>query len=143
MEKIESNKLIAEFMGLTYKEENDSFDNRIIRKVICKGHPDRTIYQDINYHFQLVQLKYHNSWNWLMPVLEKIGTIELPNDIYENGKRVFVENIYPRTFGMKNDETGKFMFRFNGFSLFQSEKLIDAAHLAVIEVLRSQIINKQ
>lgn len=67
------NRRIAEFMGLTYKEESDPFDEqRIIKKYICNGHPDKTLNQDVEHHFQIVHLKYHSSWDWLMPVVEKI-----------------------------------------------------------------------
>lgn len=52
-EQIEGNKLIAEFMG-----RNKAFD------------PRDKIYQ------------YHSSWDWLMPVVEKIETIRNKNGDY-------------------------------------------------------------
>jgi hypothetical protein len=45
---IEGNKLIAEFMGVTY-------------------------YQNMEITADLVQ--YHSSWDWLMPVVEKIESL--------------------------------------------------------------------
>ena len=47
----ENNKLIAEFMGLNI---------------------DNGVQADYMEH----ELKYHESWNWLMPVVEKIEYIE-------------------------------------------------------------------
>lgn len=81
---------------------------------------------------------YHKSWEWLMPVIEKIGRIKTPDNKYDNGEPVFVECIYPRTFGMKNQATGKYMFRFNGFGVWESEHLLEAAYLAVVNVLKTE-----
>jgi hypothetical protein len=58
----ENNKLIAEFMGLAYSTKyqyegwykNANFNNRI-----C----------------DYDGLKYHSSWDWLMPVVEKIESL--------------------------------------------------------------------
>jgi hypothetical protein len=55
METLENNKLIAEFMGLVVSNRED-------------------------YHSSLhtnvdSDLKYHSSWDWLMPVVEKIETL--------------------------------------------------------------------
>jgi hypothetical protein len=58
METIENNKLIAEFMGMELGD-------------------DKTMYFDDaeNLHppTPIDQLKYHESWDWLMPVVEKIN----------------------------------------------------------------------
>ena len=100
MEKkiIENNKLIAEFMQDT-----------IALNCLASG-------QD---------LEYHSSWDWLMPVIEKICFI------MNNEKEFF----YPRTFGMTNHE-GDFMFRFNMGGLYTEPKLIDAAFKAVVAFIK-------
>jgi hypothetical protein len=52
----EGNKLIAEFMGVESYEANGYVN---------------FIYSDDN-HRTHVDLAYHSSWDWLMPVVEKI-----------------------------------------------------------------------
>ncbi|MGO1820268.1 MAG: hypothetical protein ACTH0S_11365 [Senegalia sp. (in: firmicutes)] len=81
-EIIKSNKLIAEFMGYKYipydpdskfkagwwkkgiiKEEQirePSFRKIGKTKFLCRRHPE---------------LRYYNSWDWLIPVLNKIGKV--------------------------------------------------------------------
>ena len=59
MEK--DNKLIAEFMG------NPTIFNTI---------HDATLYQvkeQANMTYHVDELQYHTSWDWLMPVVQKIG----------------------------------------------------------------------
>ena len=69
MKTTEGNKLIAEFMGL--KPESDS-DNRYFD---C---PNRLYEYDID-HYKISntctpeRMIYHKSWDWLMPVVEKIS----------------------------------------------------------------------
>lgn len=72
MELIKSNKLIAEFMGWKMWVENFHGIN------IMKSPDGMT--RDVH------GLKYHNSWNWLMRVVEKIETTlyKLP-ETYKNG----------------------------------------------------------
>ena len=72
-------------------------------------------------------LGYEKYWDKLMPVIEKICRLKIGD-----GKE-FVEYANLRTFGMLNEETGQIMVRFNGFSLCQSDTLIEAAYLAVLE----------
>jgi hypothetical protein len=60
MNTLENNKLIAEFMGLVVSNRED-------------------------YHSSLhtnvdADLKYHTSWDWLMPVVEKIEDIRVQPD---------------------------------------------------------------
>jgi hypothetical protein len=80
-----------------------------------------------NSEYTVINIKdfeFNFNWNWLMPVIEKISKT------VENGKYV-----YPTTFGMMGDNF-LFMFRFNGYLLHSSEKLIDAAFNAVGEYLQ-------
>jgi hypothetical protein len=61
MKQVESNRLIAEFMGLepmTLSETN--------QKCLNPKHNDGTI----------SPIQFHSSWDWLMPVVDKIEDIE-------------------------------------------------------------------
>jgi hypothetical protein len=51
------NKLIAEFMGMTYGDPNDN-------SVMTQG----------SEVIPIESMEYHTSWDWLMPVVEKIET---------------------------------------------------------------------
>jgi hypothetical protein len=64
------NKLIAEFMGCRFVDEvctkfdtGISVPDPILRKALGRS---------------IKELKFHSSWNWLMPVVEKIENIESP-----------------------------------------------------------------
>ena len=50
-----NNKLIAEFMGMTYGDPNDN-------SVMTQG----------SEVIPIESMEYHTSWDWLMPVVEKI-----------------------------------------------------------------------
>ena len=50
-----NNKLIAEFMGMTYGDPNDN-------SVMTQG----------SEVIPIESMEYHKSWDWLMPVVEKI-----------------------------------------------------------------------
>ena len=60
MEK--TNKLIAEFMGMTYYIPND--DSLMVEKA-----PIGVLVTPTK------SLEYHESWDWLMPVIEKIESL--------------------------------------------------------------------
>lgn len=62
----EGNALIAKFMGGTLKPPTKEHLNNPYNKPTWWGVGDR---KDAR-HFQL---NYHCSWDWLMPVVEKIG----------------------------------------------------------------------
>lgn len=86
------------------------------------------------------QLKYHESWEWLMKVIEKISKIPLLN--WDNTVCTDPQDVcWPRTFGMPTEDGKRIMFRFNGFSLHEAETLIEAAYMAVYEV--AEYHNKQ
>lgn len=60
MEKEESNMLIAKFMGATPCE------------LKCKGKCGSYLIPQFERHFTSVDMKYHTSYDWLMPVVESI-----------------------------------------------------------------------
>lgn len=67
---IGDNKLIAEFMGISRYNENKSI-------TLCVP-PSQNVH-DKRQCFFGDELEYHSSWDWLMPVVGKIGKI-----IYSN-----------------------------------------------------------
>lgn len=82
------------------------------------------------------QLRYHNSWDWIMPVVEKISTIHFP-DYYSHTPKSeedgdYADCAYPRTFGMR-DKEGNYMVRINASVLITQPKFIDAVYLAVYD----------
>jgi len=60
----ESNKLIADFMGKEYYSGKQSWSD----------------FWDQTPH--VYQLRYHTSWDWLIPVVEKIETLKTPLNGY-------------------------------------------------------------
>jgi len=68
---VEGNKLIAEFMGIRFNNGNayDSNGNTYMRFRSWNNDMAR------NEFFRLNKL-YHNSWDWLMPVMDKIESLK-------------------------------------------------------------------
>tara|TARA_B110000285_G_scaffold189_1_gene265 strand:- start:1722 stop:2045 length:324 start_codon:yes stop_codon:yes gene_type:complete len=60
---MKNNKLIAEFMGMTYGDPND---NSIMTQTTPQG----------NEIVPIESMDYHSSWDWLMPVIDKISGIK-------------------------------------------------------------------
>ncbi len=102
--KIEENKLIADFMGMKYGPER-KFEN---------GEWTHTV-DSLS--------RFHSSWDWLIPVLEKIGEYKFNDEPPEHPDYAYV-----RTFQ-------KHMVRINRFSLHQEETLLRSAYKAVIEFI--------
>jgi hypothetical protein len=115
-----SNKMIAEFMNVTSVTPENA-----------DGTLGRTMYSPYKIWYSVEELRYHITWDWLMPVIEKISIWK-----FEDGDYCF-----PRTFGMQSEE-GLFMFRFNRHSIFQSETLIEAAYKAVVDFIEFYNKNK-
>ena len=57
---MKENKLIAEFMGMNYGDPND---NSVMIQMTPQG----------NEVVPINSMEYHTSWDWLMPVVEKIN----------------------------------------------------------------------
>lgn len=83
-EIIEGNKLIAEFMGYKYYPyspesvvkpgwwsepvpKDRSLNKLETHKFLCRRHPE---------------LRYYNSWDWMMPVVEKIENLDFSKESY-------------------------------------------------------------
>lgn len=66
-EIIEGNKLIAKFMGA-----RGYYLNEDIITYPAGDNPEPSINNGTATH-NIYDLKYHSSWDWLMPVMEKIG----------------------------------------------------------------------
>ena len=72
----ENNRIIAEFMGYTLNENNEY----PIEYITVQGHWDTCPIQDLN---------YHKSWDWLIPVVEKIESIR---DSYHGRFGVYINS---------------------------------------------------
>lgn len=70
-EILNGNKLIAEFMGYTWSKEGDG-----------KTYLKKFIEQKDIYSTKPDQLQYNSSWNWLMPVVEKIEHLYEQQKVY-------------------------------------------------------------
>lgn len=134
----QNNKLIAEFMGTPvklFKEDDYTYTSFLGNKCYASFDCELAIIDNVPYAAK--DLCYHTSWDWLMPVIEKIGLDIFEENINELGD---FDHCYPRTFGMMNKEK-EYMFRFNRYSLHSDKKLINAAYCAVVEYIQS--LNQQ
>jgi hypothetical protein len=117
----EGNKLIAGFMG--FKTSRIDHNNRLVYNEEYEG-GDKVREKEV---------MYHKSWEWLMPVVEKISRIQC---IWLNAIADETDTYYPRTFGMLNSETKNPMVRFNSNQVFEAPTLIEATWLAVVEFIK-------
>src|SRR3990167_8090384 len=126
MTTLEANILIAKFDGVTIGKD------RVFK------------YERNGSQWAAEGLKYHNCWDWLMPVVEKIAKISMEDEsIIRNGEDSYFNNYYPQTFAMINSETKEFMVRINRFPLHKSPQLIEATFEAVVEFIKSFKKNKK
>lgn len=72
-EKLNGNKLIAEFMGAEIKDDTYCFH---------LGNPSHSIQVEQMYFEPITRLYYHSSWDWLMPVIQKIAELKYPISLY-------------------------------------------------------------
>ena len=89
----ENTELIAEFMGIVYNKDEDRYYNN-------------------GYKIQSTLLNFYRSWDWLMPVVEKIESLGYEFFIVEDRVKVShntdhsIETIIDLTFGgSKRDAT--------------------------------------
>lgn len=79
MDRQEDCRLIAEFMGekLPYKNEQNEWEFY----VQGAGKVSSTNIEDL---FRFMGYNYHNDWNWLMEVVEKIESLGVVVEIRDN-----------------------------------------------------------
>lgn len=118
-EIMEGNRLIALFMGSVRHVEGDVGESEEYEYYDGTGMTGG----------YLRNFCYHYSWDWLMPVIEKISKIPILES------RTNQEVHFPTTFGMPSEE-GKPMFRFYCATLFIADTLIEAAWLAVVDFIK-------
>ena len=80
---MKENKLIADFMDVQYKSDEDYF------KELAEMREDGIFYEQ---GYMESQLNYHESWNWLMPV---VGKITRDEKYWENEYREYLMDIIP------------------------------------------------
>lgn len=111
MDTTENNKLIAEFMEL------ESNEYGYINNPNSENYRKENRY--IEYRMPLEELRFDTSWDWLMPVVEKIETLETDEDcidfdIYSNAvvvetteTKIALYNLSEETFTTKLESTYK------------------------------------
>lgn len=114
----QGNKILAEYLQLN-NWESDKGTEYINPVLACAT----------------THLAFHESWGWLMQVLEKISE-EVHPDYFQycpDSERVpYEDTAWPRTFGMR-DEEGNYMVRFNACPLHKGKTLIEAVWLACVD----------
>ena len=128
MKTTENNKLIAEFMGVTLKDNKFYIDfdkhKENLHHSICvfEGVANSPIYE-----LEERKLKFHCSWDWLMPVVEKIEDIDEEDD--DNTKRfnVIIEQCVCSIIENHTSE---------GFPIQDGDTKIEAVYKAVVEFIK-------
>lgn len=115
-EILKGNKLIAEFLGIEKK---------------IYGETGITYYID-NIPYQLFKLKYHSSWDWLMPVVEKIEKLSTIS---------FECKYYDPDYKREDYEVKSFYFIYSYSSqnkkfIANSNNKLEAYWLAVVEFIK-------
>ena len=136
-EILEGNKLIAEFTGFEIKNNKIIYD------------PSDVPPDELLIGWCLCNLKYHCAWNWLMPVINKIESLDLRKNGYDFSKVKFMGD-YVEIFCYANyrgtsyywkywmDIAGTFHKHPN-----QCESKILAAFSAVVEFIKWYNKNKE
>ena len=114
---LEGNKLIAEFMYpdnqySTYYIEEHTF-------IEC-------IYGNYDYHdtFTIDEMKYHSSWDWLMPIVEKIEEVNVVASFQIEQPTIYI-------WASSENST----FEDIEIEIFNKTK-IEAVHQAVVEFIK-------
>jgi hypothetical protein len=130
---IEGNSLIAKFMDAIIKKQTIHVTSQFESPI-----SEQVLYHIGEFTYTENHLRYNSSWDWLMPVVEKIARCQTAEEeVVYNGEDSYFDNYYPRTFGMMDSQTKQFMVRINRFPLHKSKTLIEATWFAVVEFIKS------
>lgn len=152
--RVNGNRLIALFMGADVDENQatvvdhfpDKEGNIINKYVMGKYYFPNKDNNDYDKVCNLWQLKYHSSWDWLMPVIEKIESIEMPehrNDYNHIVKKGVLANIsIHRVREVSKKEDGYYctiqLWDYDAlrFEVISKKSRIDATYLCVIKFIK-------
>ena len=107
---MKDNKLIAEFMGLELEETLEGLF------VYARKEQSPIKLNDIRTEFYEVhELQYHTSWDWLMPVVEKclIGEAEHSEDVSNLAIKNIYEGICNQDISLAYESVVKFINQYN------------------------------
>ena len=69
---LNGNKLIAEFMGWTTKSRYHHIKQRKVLEWIVPENSNNIYYEFNDGYLECFEERFHESWDWLIPVVEKI-----------------------------------------------------------------------
>lgn len=143
---VEGNGLIAEFMGAEYQKD---WSNGIYKKPIPNYKFTIAPTEHASYNWSPEGLQYNSSWEWLMPVVEKIQKVFHWDS--ENDKYISVEDfgiVYTRRYPTDMNVTRICICtKLNGaMSEFhhirkESKSKIESVWLAVVEFIEWYNVN--
>lgn len=126
---LENNKLIAKFMNWTFHPEERDTGLEYIENTWSPPNSKKI--------YVLRELRFHKSWNLLMPVVEKIESLDkIDKRVYFkiSGGEVFIGVLK----GIQGTEY-EFLYQENGY--FENSK-INAVYKAVVEFIKWYNQNK-
>lgn len=129
----EGNKLIAEFMGGQIREAwrvGDSIHYTWTGEYVkeWRGKMGLPIVKEMKeMHILTDHLFFHSSWNWLMPVVEKINSLQVPED--SRGDVTYVVTIEP----------GYCVISAGGESIVSEKQAFDSG-LPLIEIVYEAVV---
>ena len=119
-EILEGNKLIAKFMGGKYQKANKKQDiEERYFNLINNG-----------YYHTVSQLRYHISWDWIMPVVKKIETFR-----FHQFSVTITDDLCEITKFVNTDKNLKKCKQLKIISILSDNK-INAVYLAVVEFIK-------
>lgn len=134
IERREKNKLIAEFMGAKYVGGMSSESNDPMYHFDTKPsfHPDHWH----TFDFQIVHMLYDSSWDWLMPVVDKIESLGFNTHIVSINTHIV------------NIKSGKkclmHIYNFDGFAISETGKnKIEIVYTNVVKFIKWYNENKE